>query len=109
MNDLQAAEKILGAFAPITLAAAVDVAFLMGVDTEYVFYGCKGCSLRQLAQCFCESKMAREIHVKFWGGPPGKGTWHRGSIETFLLDHILLYAARYGWQKINECLLATCR
>jgi hypothetical protein len=107
-EHLQAAKRVLGAYAPLTLAAAVDVAYLLGIDMEIVIYGRKGISLRQLAHCFRESKMAREVHVKFFGGPPGRGTWHRGSVETFLLDNLLVYATRFGWASTNDRLLAAC-
>lgn len=40
--------------------------------------------------------MAKNVHFKFWGGPPNKLAYYNGSLETLLQDRILAFADMYG-------------
>lgn len=103
------AKKLLSAFAPLTVDAANSVAFLLGCDMDDFVYGRKGCNLRQLAVCFSTDKMANEVHVRFYGGPPGRGAWHDGTVETFVLDNILCALVRHGKDYTTEKLIGKQR
>lgn len=40
--------------------------------------------------------MARNVHFKFWGGPPNKLAYYNGSLETLLHDRVMAFADTYG-------------
>lgn len=77
---------------PINVGDALDV--IAGKDcwqTHVEFAGVWR-SLLEMRKLFEElnglTAEAEGIKVMFWGGPPGKETWHKGSLRCFMLDSI---------------------
>ncbi len=51
----------------------------------------------------CQGRMANETPVFwFWGGPPGKLKWYRGTLQTLLEDRILCEIMERGTEEVAK-------
>jgi hypothetical protein len=56
----------------------------------------------QDSHIFYKASEAREILLKFFGGPPRKGGWFNGTLATMLVDHIAYQQSTGNKEKAKE-------
>lgn len=84
---------------PISVRQALDMLYGMEVR-DHVELGTEFYSLPGLDALFQELKSehvcADKVKITFWGGPPGREDWVKGTLRMFLLDQLFRMEADNG-------------
>lgn len=104
-HPINAAKAILTPFLPMGIDCAYSLCQLLNCETEVFLWQNKRTTMEQLVVHYSPSADLTKIHIKFYGGPIGRGSWHTGNILTFLLDHIANNVIMEGYLKTKARIL----
>jgi len=105
-RPIKAAEILLSKYKNLTIYHAVWICQRLDCNMEEFLWQNKPTTIDSLNQSLLPpcSKI-QEIKIKFYGGPIGFGTWHHGSIYTFILDHIANQILTIGYKAVKDKLV----
>jgi hypothetical protein len=105
-NPLHQAEAILGHLTPIDIDAAYMIAHALGHHETDILLLDRN-SITNVKQIYSDTAPgipASRFRIRFHGGPIGKGTWHSGTLYSFILDCIAVKIQMEGFEKVRELL-----
>jgi hypothetical protein len=97
-------ERIEPLIQDIPVASVFWVLEQLDLANDQVFYKSSTIAVRDLVKKDSINWLsAREVApLWFWGGPPKKLRWYRGTLETFLLDRLLDFVTH---ESVEELLI----
>jgi DNA-binding XRE family transcriptional regulator len=87
-RPLNGAKAILAKYMPMSIDCAFSICELLHCDNEEFFWKEQLITMQHLAGHYSPSADICKIEIRFYGGPLGRGAWHIGSVQTFLMDHV---------------------
>lgn len=105
-SPLRGAELILLRYQPIDVVIAQYICKKLKCDEELVLWTKQRKTISDVLSYYSVLDDIKDIHIRFYGGPTGYGSWHTGSIWAFILDHVANLILVQGYEKAQE--LLTC-
>jgi hypothetical protein len=101
-RPIKAAEILLSRYKKLALIDASWICQLLDCNTEEFLWQNKPVTIDSLSRHLSLlDTNVMDIKIKFYGGPLGYGTWHHGSVYTFILDHIANQILTVGYKAIQ--------
>jgi hypothetical protein len=104
MTTLQYAEHLLKKFEPLSLGYTLDVIYYLGGQDDDIFFKGTRHTIAELLCTLYSNYRPREIHIRFYGGPPTRGRWVVGSVYSYVLDKIALKITNDGYMEARRVL-----
>jgi len=94
---LRAADLLLSQFKPINVEVVYKICqILCCEDDEFIWHGARK-TVKYFLNQYSLFIDIKEIRIRFYGGPIGRGCWHNGSLWSFILDHVANHILTEGF------------